>query len=88
VFRFWAKQIKDSKIIRDIQICDDSTDTRTHKVFRALDEVCNRFDLAKPIWLDSNLKEFKRTAKTRFRADSFVEEIPFDFLEIQIIEED
>ena len=27
-------------------------------------------------------------AKTRFRQDSFVEEIDFDYLEIQVIEED
>lgn len=61
---------------------------RTHKVFQALDEVCLRFDLGKPIWLDSNIREFQRHAKTRFGQDSFIEQIPFDYLEFQIIEED
>ena len=51
-------------------------------------EVCYTFDLGKPIWLDRNVDEFKRHAKTRFYQDNFVEEIEFDFLEIHVIEED
>ena len=62
--------------------------TRTHKVLHALDEMCYAFDLSKPIWLDSNVREFQRHAKTRFRQDSFVDEVDFDFLEFQVIEED
>lgn len=72
----------------DTTVCDDSDDTRTHKVFRALEQACYEFDLGKPIWLDSNIEEFRRHAKTRFYQDSFIEAIPFDYLEIQIIEED
>ena len=75
-------------MLRDTVVEIDSTDTRTHKVFDALGEACIRFDLAKPIWLDSNIAEFKSVSKTRFGSDSFVEDIDFDFLEIQVIEED
>ena len=63
-------------------------DTRTHKVFQALDEICLAFDLGKPIWLASNIEEFQRHAKTRFSQDQFIETIPFDYLEIHVIEED
>ena len=88
MFRLWAKEWKDNRMVRDMTVCDDRADTRTHKVFGALDEVCTAFDLEKPIWLDANAEEFRRHAKTRFYQDSFIESIPFDFLEIQIIEED
>lgn len=88
MFRLWAKIWKENHMLRDTVIIDDCEDTRTHKVFRALDEVCIRFDLGKPIWLDSNIREFQQHAKTRFRQDSFIEQIPFDYLEFQIIEED
>lgn len=47
-----------------------------------------QFDLGQPVWLDTNVQDFKRHSKTRFRQDSFIEHIDFDFLEIQIIEED
>ena len=53
-----------------------------------LDEVCYEFDLSKPIWLDSTIQEFKRHAKARFYQDNFVDSIDFDYLEIQVIEED
>ena len=55
---------------------------------RALEEACHQLDLAKPIWLDATVSEFKRHAKARFYQDNFIEEIPFDYLEIQVIEED
>lgn len=86
--RIWAKTIKDNHLLQDTVITDNSNDTRTHKVFHSLEEVCRRFDLGQPIWLDKNLNEFKRHAKTRFGQDSFIETIEFDYLEFYIIEED
>lgn len=88
MFRMWGKLWKDNRLLKDIMIENGDSDTRTHKVFRALDDICMEFDLGKPIWLDSNVQEFKRHSRTRFRQDSFIEEIDFDYLEIQIIEED
>ena len=88
MFRVWGKLFKDNRMLKDLTVCDDSQDTRTHKVLHALDEMCYAFDLSKPIWLDSNVREFQRHAKTRFRRDSFVDEVDFDFLEFQVIEED
>ena len=85
--RIWFKMIKDNHLLRDLTVEDDSAETRTHKIFQALEEACYVFDLGKPIWLDANVQEFKRHAKTRFRQDSFVEQIEFDFLEMQVIEE-
>ena len=41
-----------------------------------------------PIKLIKLMADFKRHNKTRFTQDSFVESIDFDYLEIQIIEED
>ena len=85
--RLWAKEFKDNRMIKDMVVCDESEDTRTHKVFHALDEVCYAFDLGKPIWLNKTIEEFKRHAKARFYQDNFVEEIEFDYLEIHVIEE-
>ena len=88
MFRLWVKILQNNHLLRDICIADESADTRTHKIFRALEEACYQLDLGKPIWLDKNIKEFKRLSKTRFNSDNFIEMIDFDFLEIQIIEED
>lgn len=86
--RIWAKIFKDTKLLKDTVIENYENDTRTHKVFRALDEVCYTFDLGKPMWLDSTIREFQKHAKARFTKDNFIEEIDFDYLEFHVIEED
>ena len=85
--RIWFKLFQDNHLLQDTVITDDSNDTRTHKIFRALEQVCYEFDLSKPIWLDTTIAELKRHAKARFYQDNFVEQIDFDYLEIHVIEE-
>lgn len=85
--RMWGKTWKDGHILRDTVAEDTSGDTRTHQVFHCLHEIVMEFDLPEPIWLDANIREFQKRAKTKFGQDSFVEELPFDWLEIEIIEE-
>ncbi len=86
--KIWFKEIKKGKTICDCIIDADENDTRTHKVLNSLDKAAHKLDLAVPIWLDNNINEFKRNAKTRFTQDSFVEEITFDYLEMAVVEED
>ncbi len=89
MFRLWGKIFQDNHLLQDTVICDsDSQANRTRKVFRGLEEICRQFDLSNPIWLNHNIKEFQQRAKTRFYQDSFIETIEFDYLEIQVIEED
>ncbi len=87
MFRLWAKEFKDNRMIRDTVVCDETSDTRTHKIFCALEKACYEFDLSKPIWLNATVSEFKLHSKARFYQDNFVDSIDFDYLEIQIIEE-
>lgn len=86
--RLWAKIFTDNHLVKDFLVEDYNKDTRTHKVFNALDEICQYFDLSQPIWLDSNISDFQIHAKTRFTKDNFIEEIDFDYLEFHVIEED
>ncbi len=88
MFRVWARTFKNNRMLRSTTVELDIDDTRTHKVFKALEMVCEEFDLSNPIWLDTNIQEFQRIARTRFRADSFVESIEFDYLDFYVIEED
>lgn len=89
MFRIWGKIWKENHMLDNVVIeCNDNTLNRTRKVYYCLEEICNTFDLGKPIWLDQNKKEFILHDKVRFYQDSFIEEIPFDFLEMQVIEED
>lgn len=86
--KFWFKIYKDNHIVRDTTVEDTSDETRTHKVFHALEKACHDLDLAVPIWLPSNVAEFQKRRKTRFTKDSFVDEIGFDWFEIEVLKED
>lgn len=75
-------------MLRDIVVCNDDPQlNRTRKIYAAIDEICYEFDLSKPIWLNTTIEDFKRHDKTRFSSDNFVDQIEFDYLEIQVIEE-
>ena len=86
--RNWAKEFKDNRMLKDLTVEDYSDETRTHKIFSAIRKISSEFDLSNPIWLDLNIADFKRTSKVRFYQDSFIDEIDFDYLEVQVIEED
>ena len=87
MFQLWGKMMQKNRVLQDMTVCIGDDDTRTHKVFRALEEICDARNLAKPIWLDANIREFQRRSRTRFTQDNFIETLDFDALEIQIIEE-
>ncbi len=86
MFRLWARLFKNNHMLRDTVVEDTSDDTFTHKVFHAMDQVILEFDLSKPLWLDSNIRDFQKHARTRFTRDNFVDEIDFDYLDFRIIE--
>ena len=87
MFRMWVRLIRDNHLIRDTVICDNTADTRTHKVMHAIESAYYELDLGKPIWLQVAVNDFKLHSKCRFTKDSFIEDISFDYMEIQIIEE-
>jgi len=88
IMRIWIREFKDNHLKRDTVIANYDQDTRTHKVFDALEKACVEFDLCKPIWLEKNIREFKKSSRTKFYQDNFVETIDFDFLDFNVIEED
>ena len=52
--KIWFKIWENTHLLKSETIEDDTEDTRTHKIFHALEEVCLKWDLGKPIWFDAN----------------------------------
>lgn len=90
MFRLWCKLFDDSNhLIKDmVAVNDDPELNRTRKIFDGIKEACYEFDLSEPMWLDSNIADFKRHSKVRFNSDNFIDSIDFSYMEIQVIEED
>ena len=87
MFRLWVRLFENGHMLKDVVIEDGSEDSRTHKVMNSLEKACYEFDLPKPIWLKNNVYDFQIHSKCRFTKDSFIEDVGFDYMEIQIIEE-
>ena len=86
MLRLWGRIIKDNLSKKDATVTRND-DTRSPSILGGLEALCVLWDLGKPIWLDNNVEDFKRHAKTRFYQDNFIEEIDFDYLEIRILDE-
>ena len=87
MFRMWIKLVENGKIRKESTYEHREETNRTAKIFAGIESVCSEWNLAQPIWYEANIRDFKRHARCRFGRDNFVEEIDFDFMEIQVIEE-
>ncbi len=89
MFRIWGKLIKNNKFVDDmVYAIENNSMDRGIKIRTALDEFCMAFDLQVPMWFDKNTKEMDQFRRTTFHSDQFIESITFDYLEIEIIEDD
>ena len=88
MFRMSGTIYKDGRIVLDcVSRQEDYSMSRTDRVLTALKEICEYMDLAVPIWLSTNIREFQRKSVTVFREACFMEPISFDYLRIEVIEE-
>ena len=81
--RLWARIIRKHRIERQ--------DTRTcawEDAEEALTELCPEFDIPRPLWLNKHYREFEEFRRTQFLPEHFMEEVPFQRLEIEFLEDD
>lgn len=89
MFRIWGRLIRNNHLLKDVVVSPEGKDmSRTAKVYKSVEMICEEFDLAVPIWHDNNNNEFIKHSMTRFYPVSFLEAVDFDYLEIKVIEED
>lgn len=79
----WVRVIRHHRIDRQITEPCVRRDPRA-----ALEEACRKLDIAQPLWLDKNQREWDEFAQTRFLPDAFMETVRFDRLEIEYIDPD
>ena len=87
IMKIWYKLVKSNKLIRETVIENTEDISRTKRIFGSLEQVCHDWDLAVPVWFESTIKDFQKRSRARFTAESFPEQVEFDYLEIHVIEE-
>lgn len=87
MYKLWAKKIKDNKIIESLNIKNNENLSLTEKKEKCFKEICQKFDLSIPILLKKHDKEFSEFKSVTFYADDFVDNIDFDKLEIDLLDD-
>ncbi len=81
--RLWIRLIRHHRIARQMTVDCAWGDERD-----ALRKACHDLDVPAPIWLNKNENEFDQFRRTAFNADSFVESISFDRMEIEFLDDE
>lgn len=81
--RLWAKIIRNHRIYRQA-----TAECAWGDVDDALTELCRDFDIPKPLWLEKHGREFDSFRRTVFLPEHFMEEVPFQRLEIEFLDDD
>lgn len=76
--KFWGKIRIGEKIVKDMV-------AESHDFKGAVNLICDKFDLSKPIILEKHLNEMSKFNMTIFQPDDFVESVKFDSFEIEKI---
>lgn len=87
MFRLWGKILKNNMIVTDQVFELNAPDLSVNeKINKGMESLCYHFDIQKPMWFSDNTNDMTQIGKTRFMNHHFIEEIDFDYLEIDIIE--
>ncbi len=81
--RLWAKIIIRHRIHRQATVDADFEDVKD-----ALTRVCAQFDVPRPMWLPKHEREYMSFRRTAFLPEHFMEEVPFQKLEIEFLDDE
>ena len=81
--RLWARIIRKHRIEKQA-----TAECAWAEVQDALTELCRGFDIPRPLWLDKHDREFEAFRRTQFLPEHFMEDVPFDRLEIEFLEDE
>ena len=80
--RLWVRIIEKHRIARQATAPCTPSDAA-----EALAEVCHDFDIPCPLWLHKQEHEFEAFRHTAFLPEHFMEDVPFDRLEIEYLDD-
>ena len=80
--RLWVRIIEKHRIVRQTTAPCTPAEVR-----EALTEVCREFDIPCPIWLNKHEHEFDSFRHTSFLPEHFMEDVPFQKLEIEYLDD-
>lgn len=80
--RLWVKLVKHHRMMKN-----ETVECAWGDQQQALVELCRELDVPAPMWLNKHEFEFEQFRHTAFTKDHFVEEISFDRMEIEFLDD-
>ena len=80
--RLWVKLIQHHKMAKN-----ETIDCAWGDQQQALVDLCREMDVPAPMWLSKHEFEFEQFRHTAFTKDHFIEEISFDKMEIEFLDD-
>ena len=87
MYRLWAKTILNNKTINSIDVQTNENIPMDLKLKKCLAKIFTKLDISSPVWLSKHDKEFKDFKKIIFYRDDFIDEVQFDKLEIELVDD-
>ena len=89
MLRLWIKLYLDNKIIRhEVFSCAENDIADDTALSAALREICSVLDQPVPVILTKHIRELARFRRTVFKNDDFIENVNFDSMEIEILNDE
>ena len=79
-YKLWVRSMRGQRILGN-----ETADCDPEAPQQALQELCRRLDIPRPLWLGKHQKEYDSFRRTAFTQDHFMEPIAFSRLEIELI---
>lgn len=81
--RLWVKVIHNHKIVRH-----EAVPCALGEEKERLTELLQKMDIPSPMWLDKHEREYGEYRHTWFLKEHFIEDVPFDKLEVEFLYDD
>ena len=79
----WVRLMHKNHILRDAAVDCAHNEWQT-----ALDTACRQLDMPRPLILARHERDWEQFSQARFLKEHFVEDIPFDRMEVELIDPD
>ncbi|HAQ39484.1 MAG TPA: hypothetical protein DCM73_00660 [Clostridiales bacterium] len=87
MYKLWARKINKNHMTGSIVVKNKEDISLSEKRDKCLKEICQRLDISVPVWLKKHDLEFSQFKYVTFYPQDFVDEVDFDKLEVELIED-
>ncbi len=87
MYKLWARKISKNHLADSIVVKNKDDAEPSEKRDRCMKEICQRLDISVPVWLKKHDLEFSQFKYVTFYPQDFIDEIDFDKLEVELMDD-